>query len=513
MAWTAGDVTVVTAAGKTFNIQTTEDTAAFTPVAGRLYLVIAGCSAGNDFSDEFPDNVTHDGGLTFTNELAEDYSSASSFGGVALWWAVAPASGLSSSPVTLHFSSPPGTINWAVIEIQNQDVGIDTSDPIGSSDIWQGAGQTMGAFESADSMTLCFVGARGNTGAPEAGWTEIVDILETPGLDNSLCVAFIFDDDASIGYSHGQAAATKVTGGIEIKQSSGGAPIEEDVNQATTTETAQPVTRSKSKTLGLAVAIFTAQPTLGAKAAPVDQATTADTAGTLDPTKARPLGQSLETTTGQAIARTKAASVAQAVETATAQTLDPAKAAGLGQAVESATAGILDRAKAAAVGQAVDTETARPVSASAIVEAPVGQAVETAAAQPVAGAKAAQLGRATEDTTGATVGRAKARSIGEATAVETALALTHARAVTLGQSVSGSSAGLLARLKAKVLGPAVETDSALEVAASIAFDPVEVDGSFGPGTVDGSFEDADPGGGHVRVAVRGYYARATPGGQ
>ena len=115
-----------------------------------------------------------------------------------------------------------------------------------------------------------------------------------------------------------------------------------DIGQATETDTALPVGRSKSRALGIAVDTNEALPVGRLKTRIVGEAQSTETAQPVSGSKSYTIGQAVEVSTAQPVGRVKAATVGQAVETDTATAVARSKAMLLGQAVEPDTALPLD---------------------------------------------------------------------------------------------------------------------------------------------------------------------------
>ncbi|MFI1928337.1 hypothetical protein [Streptomyces sp. NPDC020377] len=169
---------------------------------------------------------------------------------------------------------------------------------------------------------------------------------------------------------------------------------------ASTTETAQTLTGSKTTTLSPAAATDTAQPLTGAKAAPLGAASASETAQQLASGKTGALGTAAEADVPQALVGSKTATLPAAAEAGTAQPLSSAKSRSLGPA-ESIEAGQpLTGAKSGALGPAAETSTARPLAAAgpdADIDVTVGAPYSPwTADQPRGAAWTAQAPRASD---------------------------------------------------------------------------------------------------------------------
>jgi hypothetical protein len=130
---------------------------------------------------------------------------------------------------------------------------------------------------------------------------------------------------------------------------------------AASSETAQPLTGSKTATLSPANATETAQPITAAKTATLGTATASETAQQLVGTKNAMLGTALETAAAQALTGAKTATLPVAAAAETAQPLTGAKTAVLGTATAAEEARPLTGAKTATLGIALEISTARPL--------------------------------------------------------------------------------------------------------------------------------------------------------
>lgn len=212
-----------------------------------------------------------------------------------------------------------------------------------------------------------------------------------------------------------------------------------NVGQASETDTATTVGRSKARAVG--------------------QASETDSATAFSRSKARAVGLATETDTATAVARTKHRAVGQASETGIATATGRAKARTVGQPAEIDTATAVGRRKTLSVGIATETDIALPVALGGVG---LGQAIETGTAQPVGRVKSIQVGQATESDTGLPVARIKLASVGQAAEVDTATALGRAKSRPSGQA-SETNTALLITVSGNVtvvIGQALETDTA-----------------------------------------------------
>ncbi len=182
-------------------------------------------------------------------------------------------------------------------------------------------------------------------------------------------------------------------------------------------------------TLGIASSSETAQPLTGTKTATLTPATEADSTQPLTGTKAAPLAPAAEADTAQSLPGTKTAGLAPAAETDTAQPLTGAKAAVLPPAGETDTGQSVTGAKAATLTPSTEAETAQSLSGAKA--GTLGIAGTTESALPLSGAKTTSLTSTAEQDTAQNLTGVKADPLPAAEAVETAVPLVGAKTATL----------------------------------------------------------------------------------
>lgn len=275
------------------------------------------------------------------------------------------------------------------------------------------------------------------------------------------------------------AADTAAEFTIALKPASGAQTI--SAAQTTETDTANALTRVKSKALG--------------------QNTETDTAQALTKLKQKAIGQTAETELAQAIQEVKSDVLGQPSETDLAQpiTWNPKKRI-LGQPSETDSAqAVTWNPKKRIIGQATETETAQPITRLAtprrilitwaeitLPEASdtteLSQAVETELAQAVTAKKTKTLGTAYEqgalypgapvypggpyfplgDSGAMPINATRSFAIGQAQETDTAQAI--AESESIGQPVETDTAQPITRKKSVTLGQATETDTAQALA-------------------------------------------------
>lgn len=239
------------------------------------------------------------------------------------------------------------------------------------------------------------------------------------------------------------------------------------VNQATETDLAQAIARSKAKLLGQTTETDLAQAISQLKRAALGQVAETDTAQAITTAKRVQLGQVTETDLAQAITAAAANQVVQVTETDTAQALTARKTLALGQPAETDTAQAIARAKAKELGQTTETDTAQAVAhAKAKL---LGQVTETDLAQTVTPSVPNQLGQATETDISQVVTPAKAKQLGQVTETDAAQAVSRLKTATvnlaleidIGQPITWAP-------KIRILGQVLETDLAQPIAGALA---------------------------------------------
>lgn len=213
------------------------------------------------------------------------------------------------------------------------------------------------------------------------------------------------------------------------------------VTLASSTETAQALTKAKTKALPVGSATETAQPLTQSKRLTLGIATESDAGQAVGHTRQLALSPAAGVNSAQAIGKTKSLTVAVASAVDGAQPLGITRGATIGVASETAAAQAFAAAKRLAVTPASGIEAAQPAS-------------------PV---KTLALGVATE--TGATlaIAPAKTRALAPATETSTAQSLTAVRALTLSHAGSADAAQTITPTKALALAPATETGTVTTV--------------------------------------------------
>lgn len=233
----------------------------------------------------------------------------------------------------------------------------------------------------------------------------------------------------SITITGGASAASS---GVIVALKAG--PTNVAVGQASETDTATAITRSKTKAIG--------------------QASDTETAGAIRPQRARAIGQPSDASTANPITAAKVVHVGQASDTETADTVRPQRVVPVGQALEADAATAVAIARGVTLGQATETDASQAVTAAKVVH--VGQAAESDGATSVSSAKRRAIGQAVETDTAAAVTRAKRVAVGQAVESDSAEAVTPVLVaagtitVLIGQAVESDSAGAVTKLELEV---------------------------------------------------------------
>ncbi|MDX3549484.1 hypothetical protein PV724_44220 [Streptomyces europaeiscabiei] len=177
---------------------------------------------------------------------------------------------------------------------------------------------------------------------------ERVSVTDT-GVATGTSVGIRSESTGSIRYDHFTAADVSAGAALDI---------------ATASETAQPLTGTKTELLSPAAATHTAQPVTGSKAGDLSASATTEAAQGLTGTKTGVLDAPAVAETGQPPIGAKTSTLGTALETATAQPLAATTSQSIGQATSSEATRPLTGAKSAILDPAIENDTARPVAAA-----------------------------------------------------------------------------------------------------------------------------------------------------
>ncbi len=241
-------------------------------------------------------------------------------------------------------------------------------------------------------------------------------------------------------------------------------PIARLLGQISEADTAQALTRQKSLALTQPAEADSAQTVTLRRSAAVSQATETDTAQALTRVKAKTLGQAAETDAAGAVTRSgQTATLTQPSELDTAQALTVLRSMAVGQATETDAAQAVTHAKRLTLAQAAETDSAQAVTVSTARTVALAQASETDTAGAVTTRKALAAGQAAETDAAQAVTHAKRLAVGQATEADSAVALASTKSLATGQAVETDSSTAVTARKSKTLGQVEETDSATHV--------------------------------------------------
>lgn len=206
------------------------------------------------------------------------------------------------------------------------------------------------------------------------------------------------------------------------------------IGQVSSTETAQPLGRTKRRAVAQTSTTELAQPLTRAKRRAIAQTATSELAQPVTRAKRRAIGQTSTTETAQPVIRRGLINQVATVELA--QPLGRRKSRTLGQVASSELAQPLGRRKARAVGLVTTTEFAQAVR----VNKRLLQVASTDLAQPLTRAKRRTVGQVTTVELAQPLGRRKLRTLGQVTSVEFAQAVGAPKRVLIGQVAATETA-------------------------------------------------------------------------
>jgi hypothetical protein len=397
--------------------------------------------------------------------------------------------------------------------------GVDTTTPIDVAATSTGTTSTSQVAPSispagANSYLICHVNTGGagvaSTYTPPAGMTETYDTVVAATYEATGAVLQLTGPGAT-GTKTFTATGSNPWAALSVavRTATGGTTLVAGV--AAEADTAQPVGRSKTKSLGVAaeadtanvvarvktVAVGTAVETQSAQAItggvavvsapkrvavvsrsrrgggavatlgvtvgragvlpPVAAGVETDTAQPVTARKTKAVGVAAEADTAITLGRSKVKALGIAVETDAAQPVGRSKTKSLGVAAEADTANVVGRSKARTVGVAAETDAAQSIGRAKAKS--LGVVGETDTAQPVTARKTKAVGVAAEADTANVVGRSKARTVGVATEVDAAQPV--GKRVTVTRAAEADTANVVGRSKARTVGVAAGTDAAI----------------------------------------------------
>jgi hypothetical protein len=359
--------------------------------------------------------------------------------------------------------------------------GVDTTTPIDVAATSTGTTSTSQVAPSispagANSYLICHVNTGGagvaSTYTPPAGMTETYDTVVAATYEATGAVLQLTGPGAT-GTKTFTATGSNPWAALSVavRTATGGTTLVAGV--AAEADTAQPVGRSKTKSLGVAAEADTANVVARVKTVAVGtavetqsaQAITGGVAVVSAPKRVAVVSRSRRgggavATLGVTVGRAGVLPpVAAGVETDTAQPVTARKTKAVGVAAEADTAITLGRSKVKALGIAVETDAAQPVGRSKTKS--LGVAAEADTANVVGRSKARTVGVAAETDAAQSIGRAKAKSLGVVGETDTAQPVTARKTKAVGVAAEADTANVVGRSKARTVGVAAGTDAAI----------------------------------------------------
>lgn len=244
----------------------------------------------------------------------------------------------------------------------------------------------------ADTMRVCGVGnyTGADVGVGSSGFTQGAALGGTE---------LFYATQAGAGASGVKTFATIAsdlwcTVHLALKPASGS--LSATANQTTETDTAQAVSKLKTKAAGQLTETDTAQAVAKLKTAAIGQPAETDTVQAITALKTVAIGQVSETDAAQPLAGLKTLAVGQTEETDSPQAIGRVKALAIGQTEETDAGQAVGRLKTVAVGQAGETDTAQAITVTGGISQAVGQATETDSPQAITRLKTLAIGQVSE---------------------------------------------------------------------------------------------------------------------
>jgi hypothetical protein len=247
------------------------------------------------------------------------------------------------------------------LAIQRIDNGVSTT--LGAAISQEvSAGDAIGLFANGSTLQAYYKASGGSWG--QAGTDRTDSTYSAAGKIALLCTGTTvrFDDFG---------------GGTTIQQVA--------IGQATETDTAQAVSKTKALTAGEASETDAVQPVTARKTLLMPQVVETDMTQpmTVGGAQVITIGQATETDAAQSVTGSKTVAIGQASETSTAQVFSITKARAAAQAEEMDAAQATGRLKAAQIGQAAETDFAQPMTVVGHLIVAIGQASEADSAAAV----------------------------------------------------------------------------------------------------------------------------------
>lgn len=463
-------VTALTASSAAASAQSWS-TASIAPTGNRLVLACFAWAASTAVVANPIASVTGNG-LTWVLLRGQNYGAATGTVNarhrMEVWRALGPAPSAGAITVT-HAAAQPG-INrcWSVFEVNSTDLsGTSGSGAVRQNAVNLGtavttATATLGAFGSTANATFGF-GAGGSAMSIGAGFTAIAtQIVTTPAPAVSLITEWFLGVDTTVNANQTTAGQFGIIG-FEIKRRF----VEPLTGPPFETDTAQAITRVKSRLLGQATETGVSRPFAALKVKAVGQVVLANAAQAVARIKVRALGMATVTHIAQALARVKAITIARAAGIEMAQSLAKLKLKAIGQTTETETAQALTRVRSRVVSQSTETGASRAITIAKLKV--IGQATSTMAAQIVSAVRIRAIGMATEAEAARAMGTMiKSRVLGLVAGSSAAQALIHLKLRLLGQATTAGLAQVITRVKVRAVGQALSSNAATVVAKAKA---------------------------------------------
>ena len=232
------------------------------------------------------------------------------------------------------------------------------------------------------------------------------------------------------------------------------------VNQVTETDTAQIITRQKSRTVAQATGTNTAQTITPQSRYVVVQVSETDSAQAITFRSQQSVGLTSETDVAQPITRRKIKTVAQISETDAAQTITFRSQQAVNLISETDSAQVITARKIKTIGQCTETDNVQSIIR--VKRLTVNQAIESDTAQqitnPGAGQQIISVAQIAETDAAQSITRVKVRVVSQVAETDLAQSLFKFKRVAIAQVVEIDLSQAIARTKQRALGQAFETD-------------------------------------------------------
>lgn len=265
---------------------------------------------------------------------------------------------------------------------------------------------------------------------------------------------FVADWDTAVDQSVGVFASWAVAYGLD---------------PAIETDSALPMTFSKSKEIGITQETDTALALQGAIIVEIGIATETDTALSLTFSKSKSIGIATETDTALSTTSQKLKSIGIASETDSSLSLTTTKSKSIGIASETDSALSVASTKVASIGIAAETDTALSLAHSKLKSVGIAAEIDSALTISPPGQQIVEIGIASEVDSAFSFSPAKSKELGQAFEQDLALALGVEKSQLLGIATEVDSAISFDWAKSRYIGLSTEVDSALPLSLFTAF--------------------------------------------